>query len=237
MKYLLLPLVFAAGFVAAHLTGAIGAADQPAAPPVAQNVPPPNPNIDMVSYLKIAQEAAKHRESRRLSEDDFVKMSKEPGVIVLDARSKGKYDLLHVKGAINLSFPDIDIESLKKTLPDKNAKILIYCNNNFTAGAPASSVTVTPGGPVKAQGGKAAAAFPAKAPALSLNISTYTALYGYGYKNVYELGPLVDPAKTKLTLVSTEKSNVFRVGRAPKRAASDRIAYSCPIAADWGGRR
>jgi hypothetical protein len=37
----------------------------------------------------------------------------------------------------------------------------------------------------------------------SLNISTYIALYGYGYKNVYELGPLLDPAKTKIERVST----------------------------------
>lgn len=66
---------------------------------------------------------------------------------------------------------------------------------------PASSVTVTPGGVQ----GKAAAAFPSKAATLSLNISTYTALYGYGYHNVYELGPVVDPAKTQLELVSSAK--------------------------------
>jgi rhodanese-related sulfurtransferase len=213
MKYFLLTFVFAAGFAAAHLTGLTSAAppqQQPAAPnlPGALNpdrLAPANPNIDFNAYMKIAAEAAQHRAKRRLTEEDFIEMSQEKGVIVLDARSKEKYDLLHVKGAINLSFPDIDIESLKKTLPDKDAKILIYCNNNFTAGAPASSVTVTPGGAQPGQGGKVAAAFPSKSPALSLNISTYTALYGYGYKNVYELGPLVDPAKTKLKLVSTEK--------------------------------
>jgi len=38
---------------------------------------------------------------------------------------------LYVKRAINLSFSDIAIESLKKTIPDKKARILIYCNNNF----------------------------------------------------------------------------------------------------------
>ena len=63
-------------------------------------------------------------------------MSREKGTIVLDARSKEMYDLMHVKGAINLSFPNIDIESLKKTLPDKNARILIYCNNNFKTDSP-----------------------------------------------------------------------------------------------------
>jgi hypothetical protein len=221
MKYLVLALVFGAGFVVAHFAGSAGAQYQQAGPqvwqqpiivppqqPLPPNLPmnpdrlaPKNPNIDFNGYMKISAEAAQHREKRRLTEEDFIKMSREAGVIILDARSKEKYDLLHIKGAINLSFPDIDIESLKKTLPDKKATILIYCNNNFTDGGPASSISITPGG-VRA---KAAAAFPSKAPTMSLNISTYTALYGYGYKNVYELGPVLDPAKTKLELVSTTR--------------------------------
>jgi rhodanese-related sulfurtransferase len=208
MKCLILPLVFAAGLVAAHLVGTAGAQPQspqqalpPALPVNPDRLAPANPNIDFNGYMKIAAEAARHREKRRLTEADFIKMSQEKGVIVLDARSKEKYDLLHIKGAINLSFPDIDIESLKKVLPDKDAKILIYCNNNFTDGGAAASVTIRPGGPQ----GKAAAAFPAKGPSLSLNITTYTALFGYGYKNVYELGPLLDPVKTKIELVSTQK--------------------------------
>jgi len=195
MKYLVLAFVFAAGFMTAHLTGFTTAADpKPVVPP---SQVPPNPNIDINGYLAVAAKAADHRASRRLSEDDFIKMSKEEGVIVLDARSKEKYDLLHIKGAINLSFPDIDVESLKKKLPNKDAKILIYCNNNFVVPPQAGKQPTVPT--------KAALAFPSKAPTASLNISTYIALYNYGYKNAYELGPVVDPAKTKLTLVSNTK--------------------------------
>ncbi|HEX8951931.1 MAG TPA: rhodanese-like domain-containing protein, partial [Polyangia bacterium] len=91
----------------------------------------PNPQIDMAAYLKVAQEAAAHRETHRVTEAEFLRMSREPGTIVLDARSREKYDLLHIRGAINLSFPDIAIDSLARLLPDKNARILIYCNNNF----------------------------------------------------------------------------------------------------------
>lgn len=203
MKYLLLTCVFAAGFAAAHLTGLTNAAppqQQSAVPQPA--VAPPNPNIDMVGYLKVAQEAAKVRESRRLTEDDFIKMSQEEGAIVLDARSKEMYDLLHVKGAINLSFPNIDVENLKKTLPDKNAKILIYCNNNFTPAPEFAKPNQKPNGPLAIQ---AARAFPGKGMVASLNIPTYITLHSYGYKNVYELGPLVDPAKTKLALVSSNE--------------------------------
>jgi rhodanese-like protein len=136
-----------------------------------------NPAIDMPGYLKVAQQAAEHRENRRVSEDEFMRMSREPGTVVLDARSRERYDELHVKGAINLSFPDIAVESLARTIPDRNTRILIYCNNNF-AGAP---------GP-----------FPEKKISAALNISTYIALYNYGYRNVYELGPLVDLKESKL---------------------------------------
>ena len=144
--------------------------------------PGKNPNIDMDAYLRLSREAAEHRQSRRLSEAEFLRMAAEPGTIVLDARSKQKYDLMHVKGAINLSFPDIDVESLKKTLPDREARILIYCNNNFK---------------------NEEAAFPTKLPAASLNLSTYIALYTYGYRNIYELGPQVDPKESKLPFESS----------------------------------
>lgn len=209
MKYFVLPLVFAAGYLAAHLTGATTAADPK--PPAPAPVPVANPNIDMGAFIVNAQTAAKHREARRLSEADFIKLSKEPGVIVLDARSKEKYDLLHVKGAINLSFPDIDVESLKKVLPDKKAKILIYCNNNFTPAPDAKVQTgqeVTPNGGVPVADRKAELAriaMPGKYMAVSLNLSTYTTLYNYGYTNVYELAPTLDPTKTKLELVSSAK--------------------------------
>jgi len=140
-----------------------------------------NPAIDMPGYLKVSMEAAQHRESRRVSEEEFMRMSREPGTIVLDARSKQRFDELHVKGAINLSFPDIAVESLAKTIPDKATRILIYCNNNF-ANAP---------GP-----------FPEKRISAALNISTYIALYNYGYRNVYELGPLVDIKASQLEFSS-----------------------------------
>jgi len=154
------------------------------ASPVEPAPPVPNPNIDMPGYLRTADEAAKHRATRRLSEADFLRMSREPGTVVLDARSREKFDLLHVRGAVNLSFPDITVESLRKTLPDRSARILIYCNNNFR---------------------NAEEAFPSKLPRASLNLSTYIALYTYGYRNVYELGPQVDPKQSRLPLEPTAK--------------------------------
>ena len=142
-----------------------------------------NPAIDMAGYLAVANRAAVYRESRRLTEDDFIRMSHESGTIVLDARSAEKYNALHIKGAINLSFSDISVDSLQRTLPDKNTRILIYCNNNF----------------VGSQG-----AFPTKMVTASLNLSTYIALYTYGYRNVYELGPLLDVKTAKIEFEGRE---------------------------------
>jgi len=136
-----------------------------------------NPAIDMEGYLRVSREAAAHRQTRRLSEEEFIRMSREPGTVILDARSRQRFEELHVRGAINLSFPDIAVETLAKTIPDKATRILIYCNNNF----------------VNAEG-----PFPSKMPSASLNLSTYIALYNYGYRNLYELAPLIDIKASKL---------------------------------------
>ena len=140
-----------------------------------------NPAIDMPGYLRVAGEAAQHRAARRVSEEEFIRMAREPGTVILDARSREKYDELHVKGAINLPFPDIAIESLARLLPDRTTRILIYCNNNFA---------------------NAEGPFPAKLASASLNLSTYIALYNYGYRNVYELGPLIDLRASRLPFES-----------------------------------
>jgi len=148
-----------------------------ALPEIATAAEPANPVIDMTAYLRVSGEAAGLREDRRLSEDEFLRMSRAPGTVVLDARSRQKYDELHLRGAVNLSFPDLTAASLEAIIPDKSARILIYCNNNF-GGAP---------GP-----------FPLKAPAASLNLATYIALYTYGYRNVWELGPYLDVGTSRL---------------------------------------
>ncbi|HSP14922.1 MAG TPA: rhodanese-like domain-containing protein [Thermoanaerobaculia bacterium] len=142
-----------------------------------------NPAIDMPGYLRIANEAAVDRQSRRLSEEDFLRLSREPGAVILDARSAEKFCELHVRGAVNLSFPDFTAGNLKRVIPDLNSPVLIYCNNNFT---------------------NAESAFPTKMAKASLNLSTYIALFTYGYRNIYELGPLLDVRTTRLTLESCE---------------------------------
>ncbi len=142
-----------------------------------------NTNIDMEGFLKIANEAAVWREKHRLTEDEFIRVSTMPNTLILDARSVEAYNLLHVKGAVNLNFPDITADSLAKTIPQKNTRILIYCNNNFD---------------------NSPRAFASKAAPASLNLSTYISLYTYGYKNVYELGPFLKIHHTKIQFESNK---------------------------------
>lgn len=170
-------MVFAVGLTGNAPSSAVIQVQAPSREPLIDN-----DAIDMEGFLSVANQAAVHRAPRRVTEDEFLEMSRQPGVVILDARSREMFDLLHVEGAINLPFPDIDIESLATILPDKNTPILIYCNNNFE---------------------NEERAMRRKMARASLNLSTYVSLYTYGYRNIYELGPRKDPRDSKLPLVGT----------------------------------
>jgi hypothetical protein len=137
----------------------------------------PNPLIDYPAFLSNAREVGTLREKRRVTEKQFIRMASEPDTVVLDARSARMFGLLHIRGAKNLSLPDMTEAELARVIPSKSTRVLIYCNNNFK---------------------NEPLAFPTKAIEASLNVYTFNVLYSYGYTNVYELGPLVDTATSKL---------------------------------------
>jgi phage shock protein E len=143
----------------------------------------PNDQIDYAAFKNIVLDTEAYRESRRLSEQDFIAAMNDPDVIVLDARSSSMFALRHIKGAKNLPFTDFTAESLAQLVPNKNTKILIYCNNNFV-GSPRSFAT--------------------KAAPASLNLSTYTSLRAYGYNNVYELGPVLNVSAANVVFEGSE---------------------------------
>ena len=156
---------------------------------MAQNLPTTveNQQIDSDTFLEHVQESHQIRTQRILSEEQFIQMAMDPDTIILDARSTDRFDQMHIQGAKSLSFTDFTAESLAQVIPSKDTRVLIYCNNNVT------------NSPI---------AFATKAAPASLNLSTYTSLYTYGYQNVYELGPVIDPQTSKLqfegTLLSAE---------------------------------
>ncbi len=127
-------------------------------------------NIDYSGFVQLSNEVQQYRQQRMVSLDDFLKMSEEAGTIILDTRSKAAYDGKHLKGAVHLNFSDFTEAKLAKVIPSKDTRILIYCNNNIL-NDPMS--------------------FAMKSRPLALNIPTFINLYGYGYKNIYEMANLV----------------------------------------------
>jgi len=139
--------------------------------------------VDVAAFDKITKEAKAHRQKRLVTLDDFLKMAQDKNTIVLDTRSKWAFDTLHIEGARHLNFSDFTEQKLAKVLGDKSVRVLIYCNNNFFSESNLPGAVAT------------------KAAGLALNIPTFINLYGYGYKNVYELGVSVDVDDKRLKLV------------------------------------
>ncbi len=84
---------------------------------------------------------------------------------------------------MHLNFSDFTQGKLAKLIPSKDTQILIYCNNNFLGDQNN---------------------FPSKSEGLALNIPTFINLYGYGYKNIYELSSLVEIPEDSLQFAGSE---------------------------------
>ncbi len=127
--------------------------------------------IDYQGFQGLTAEVNAYRGGRLVTLAAFQLMAREPNTLILDARSAAAYAAGHIAGAINLPFTDFTDQSLRAALRDPGTRILIYCNNNFSNDA----------APVML-----------KRVELALNIQTFINLYGYGYRDVYELADVVD---------------------------------------------
>lgn len=146
----------------------------------AQTAPGPS-EVDFAGFMDLSDDVFEYREARLLTLADFNQMASDPETIILDARSRYAFEMGHIAGAVNLPFSDFTDDKLAEIIPNNDARILIYCNNNFSDNA----------APVMLK----------KAP-LALNIPTFINLVGYGYDNVYELSELVSLDDPRLTWVS-----------------------------------
>jgi hypothetical protein len=137
-----------------------------------------NPLVDTAGFRDSVAEADRLRAERRVGEAAFLGLATRESVI-LDCRSRESFARLHVRGAVNLPFPDITANELARLIPSPDTRVLIYCNNNFAA---------------------APTAFPEKVARAALNHHSFATLVAYGYRNVFELAPLVDVASTEIPL-------------------------------------
>ncbi len=127
--------------------------------------------IDFAAFQKLSREVEDYRQGRLVSLAKFQAMAREPNTIILDARSAAAFKQGHIEGALNLSLTDFTAPALAAAIKNPNTRILIYCNNNFENDIAPVVIKSAP---------------------LSLNIQTFINLYGYGYRNVYELGEVVN---------------------------------------------
>ena len=68
------------------------------------------------SYKQITQKEAKER----MDED---------GVVILDVREQDEYDAGHIKDAVLLPVGQIDEQSAKEVIVDKDTVVLVYCRS------------------------------------------------------------------------------------------------------------
>lgn len=166
---------------------------------VAQDKNFPQAKVSFEDFKSLVAEVESHRAERLIDLDTFLKMSKQPGAIILDTRSTFRYERIHVKGALHLSFTDFTQDNLEKVIPAFETTILIYCNNNFEGNQTdfASKIAM----PVSQREDALSEQFKAQSKPLmmALNIPTYINLYGYGYRNVYELNELVQVNDPRIT--------------------------------------
>ena len=141
--------------------------------------------IDFPGFLEIASAALEARNERLLPLDDFLALAADPATVLLDTRSAAAYDAKHLAGAVHLSFSDLTEESLARTVGSRDRVVLIYCNNNFADDQPP---------------------FVKKAAPAALNIPTFATLWAYGYRNVYELGELVELSDPSLEFEGSQAS-------------------------------
>jgi len=180
----------------------------------------PKAKVSFQDFKGLVSEVEAHRARRLVNLDTFLKMSKEPGTIILDSRSTFRYDRIHLQGAKHLSFTDFTQGNLKRTIPTAQTRILIYCNNNFEGNqTDFASKIALPG-----QNDEAVAtqmASQSKPVMMALNIPTYINLYGYGYRNVYELDELVNVKDPRIHFEGSIVSNAGKKAwlEPPKPAA------------------
>ena len=137
-----------------------------------QAAPDSRPQIDYPGFLDLSNEVAAVRAKRLIDLAEFRQRAAKSETLILDTRSAAAFAEGHMAGAINLPFSDFTDSKLRAVIGDNlDREILIYCNNNF-------SNNIRP--------------IMTKRAPLALNIPTFINLYGYGYRNIYELGATVD---------------------------------------------
>jgi Rhodanese-like domain len=169
--------------------------------------------VDFDAFENLTHEVNVYRKDRLINFETFKKYAESKGTIVLDTRSKAMFDRKHIKGAINLNFSDFTQDNLDQIFPSEDTRILIYCNNNIDDDPILFTSKMVL--PKKLIWNKNATLHDDNAGlTLALNVPTFINLYGYGYKNVYELSELVSVNDNRIEFEGTDVlDNQIRIKR------------------------
>jgi hypothetical protein len=159
--------------------------------------------VSFEDYKALVAEVEPRRATRLVDLNTFLKMSQDPGAIIFDSRSTFRFDRIHLKGAKHLSFTDFTQDNLAKVIPSFDTKILIYCNNNFDGNQTDFATKITVPGPKPGRALTTQFAAQEKPRMMALNVPTYINLYGYGYRNVYELNEFVKVNDPRISFEGT----------------------------------
>lgn len=156
---------------------------------------------DYNAFKDLVAEVESYRSDRLINLDTFLEMSKEENTIILDTRSDFRYNRKHIKGAAHLSFSDFTQGNLWDLIPpEENMRILIYCNNNFEGDATDFATKIS----FPRKDRETQILSNRKPIMLALNIPTYINLYGYGYREIFELDELVNVKDPRIEFEGTE---------------------------------
>ena len=92
-------------------------------------------------------------------------------------------------------------------IPSFDTKILIYCNNNFDGNQTDFTSKIARAPDLKNDAAGTQIANQEKPLMMALNIPTYVNLFGYGYRNVYELHELVKVSDPRIAFEGTTVDN------------------------------
>lgn len=177
--------------------------------------PYPQAKVSFEDFKALVGEVETYRQSRLVDLNTFLTMSKQPKTIVFDARSDFRFERKHLAGAKHLSFSDFTADNLRKLIPDPDTRILIYCNNNFDGDQVDFATKVAPRFDEPPKQPESQILGNRKPVMLALNIPTFINLYGYGYRNVYELAELVNIDDPRITFEGSVVGNDLPTVKVP----------------------
>lgn len=102
--------------------------------------------------------AALPEKAEELDMDGFLKLKEAKEVVVLDVRSKEKYERRRLKGSLNAPLTDLTEKNLPQLAPDKETPVVLVCDYSFQ--------------PVRM---------------IAMTLQAYPVLKANGYKNIHRL--------------------------------------------------